>query len=198
MFLGERNEVPQLSGLASVYYDNLNNDNSSSNNINDRNDGFLVSAGSPPRAIGPNGQLTPPSDFAIAGATVMGSRLSRGDGVAGGIRGWLEIWDYAGGSSFRGFVAEDASRETKSLFVFFDAHTNSRELKQALVALIELTEALDCSHMVICIDRSIPSNEARLLTKGLQWAGFSPTTLDFWSAGLDLVSNRWLFMGMEV
>lgn len=52
--------------------------------------------------------------------------------------------------------------------------------------------------MVLCIDRSIPAGETKLLTKGLQWAGFSLTTLDFWSTGLDLVSNRWLFMGMEV
>lgn len=68
-----------------------------------------------------------------------------------------------------------------------------------LVALIELAEGpLDCSHMVICIERSIPAEEANGLAKGLQWAGFSLTTLDFWSPGFDVLSNRWLFMGMEV
>lgn len=131
MFLGERNEVPQRSGLASAYYDNFSDN--LNNNINDRNDGRQVPDGQPPHAIGPNGQLTPPSDFPITDETMMGGRLGGGDGIAGGIRGWLEIWDYAGGSSFRGFVVEDASRETKSLFVFFDVHTNSRELKQAYV-----------------------------------------------------------------
>jgi len=184
MFLGERNVAPQHSGLASVYYDNHNN--------NDRND-------RPPNAIGPNGQLTPPDDFPIADEIMMGRRRGLNAGANGSVRGWLEIWDYAGGSSFRGFVAEDASQETKSLFVFFDVHSISRDLKQALVALIELAESpLACSHMVICIERSIPAEETKALTKGLQWAGFSLTTLDFWSAGLDVVSNKWLFMGMEV
>lgn len=52
--------------------------------------------------------------------------------------------------------------------------------------------------MVICVERSIPEEETKGLTKGLQWAGFSLTTLDFWSNGFDVLSNRWLFMGMEV
>jgi hypothetical protein len=120
MFLGERNVAPQHSGLASVYYDNHNN--------NDRND-------RPPNAIGPNGQLTPPDDFPIADETMMGRRRGLGAGANGSVRGWLEIWDYAGGSSFRGFVAEDVSQETKSLFVFFDVHSISRDLKQAYVPL---------------------------------------------------------------
>ncbi len=52
--------------------------------------------------------------------------------------------------------------------------------------------------MVICLERSIPEEEAKGLIKGLQWAGFSLTTLDFWATGLDIVSGRWLFMGMEL
>jgi len=198
MLLGERNVALQGSGLASVhnndnyYYndnDNNNSYNSSISNNATRNDGRA-------RAVGHYGQLTPPTDFPIADETMMGRR---GFGAPGGVLGWLEIWDYAGGSSFRGFVAEDASRETKSLFVFFDAHSITRDLKQALVALIELAEGpLACSHMVICIERSIPAEETKGLTRGLQWAGFSLTTLDFWSPGFDVLSNRWLFMGMEV
>ncbi|KAK4039882.1 ornithine decarboxylase antizyme-domain-containing protein [Parachaetomium inaequale] len=196
MLLGERNVALQGSGLASVYNDNHNynsNDNNSYNNSisnnASRNDGRA-------QAVGHHGQLTPPDDFPIADETMMGRRRL---GARGGVLGWLEIWDYAGGSSFRGFVAEDATRETKSLFVFFDAHSITRDLKQALVALIELAEGpLACSHMVICIERSIPEEETKGLTKGLQWAGFSLTTLDFWSPGFDVVSNRWLFMGMEV
>jgi hypothetical protein len=196
MLLGERNVALQGSGLASVhnndnYYHNDNNGsyNSRISNNATRNDGRA-------QAVGHYGQLTPPADFPIADETMMGGR---GFGAPGGVLGWLEIWDYAGGSSFRGFVAEDAGRETKSLFVFFDAHAITRDLKQALVALIELAEGpLACSHMVICIERSIPAEETKGLTKGLQWAGFSLTTLDFWSPGFDVVSNRWLFMGMEV
>jgi hypothetical protein len=206
MFLGERNAAMHGSGLASVY----DNSNSSSNSIDNANRNRMA----------PNGQLTPPDDFPIADETMMRSRRGFGVSGRGGILGWLEIWDYAGGSSFRGFVAEDARREIKSLFVFFDAHAITRDLKQAyvstppstylpfawtwlthgrLVALIELAEGpFACSHMVICIERSIPEEETKGLTKGLQWAGFSLTTLDFWSEGFDVLSNRWLFMGMEV
>ncbi|KAK4104404.1 hypothetical protein N658DRAFT_492513, partial [Parathielavia hyrcaniae] len=187
MFLGERNAAMHGSGLASVYHDNY-----SHNISNSRNDGHA-------RAMGQHGQLTPPDDYPIADATRMGN--CRGFGVSGrgGIHGWLEIWDYAGASSFRGFVAEDARQGTKSLFVFFDAHSITRDLKQALVALIELAEGpFVCSHMVICVERSIAEEEIHGLTKGLQWAGFSLTTLDFWTERFDVLSNRWLFMGMEV
>jgi hypothetical protein len=115
MFLGERNAAMQHSGLASVY------NNTNTNNYNNRNDG---------RAMGHHGQLTPPDDFPISDETMMGRFRA---GPRGDVSGWLEIWDYAGGSSFRAFVAEDASRGTKSLFVFFDEHSMSRDLKQAYV-----------------------------------------------------------------
>ena len=68
-----------------------------------------------------------------------------------------------------------------------------------LVALIELADGpLECSHMVICIDRTISPDERQGLMKGLQWAGFSLSTLDFWTGGVDVTSNQWLFMGMEM
>ncbi len=67
------------------------------------------------------------------------------------------------------------------------------------MALIELAEAaLGCSQLVICIDRSIPGDDATALMKGLQWAGFSLTTLDFWAGGVDVTSKKWAFMGMEL
>lgn len=40
---------------------------------------------------------------------------------------WLEIWDYAGGTSFRAFIAGEG--EKKSLFVFFDRAVIGRDLK---------------------------------------------------------------------
>lgn len=120
-------------------------------------------------------------------------RVSHGE-----IAAWLEIWDYAGGNSFRAFLAEDRAR-VKTLFVFFDANVIGRDLKQALVALIELAEGpLACEHMVIAVDRGIAEEERKPLLTGLQWAGFSLTTLDFWTGGVDVTSDRWLFMGMEV
>ncbi|KAL1890035.1 hypothetical protein Sste5346_008470 [Sporothrix stenoceras] len=116
---------------------------------------------------------------------------------------WLELWDFVGCGSFRGFLAEDPAGET-SLFAFFDASVLSRDLKKALMALIELADtALGCAHLVICVDRggaeALP-DEAATLLKGLQWAGFSLTTLDTWTGGscVDVTSSRWIFMGMEL
>jgi len=39
---------------------------------------------------------------------------------------WIELWDYAGGISFRGFVTAEGE---KSLFAFFDASIDGRDLK---------------------------------------------------------------------
>jgi len=227
MFLGETDLASQRSGLTGVHYDNDNINDINDNYYHDRNyndndiatygggiardrinpqpygrsghDGaYAVAVGHASSALAPHGQMTPPDDFPIGHETLM-----RSHGAWEHVRGisaWLEIWDYAGGSSFRAFVAQDPhDEEEKSMFVFFDSHVVSRDLKRALVALIELAEGpLTCSRLVICLDRRIPEEEATAVIRGLQWAGFSLTTLDFWSGGLDDVSNQWLFMGMEV
>lgn len=112
---------------------------------------------------------------------------------------WMEIWDYQGGASFQAFVAEDVASGERSLFTFFGAGVVGRDLKKALVALIELTETpLGCSRLVVCIDRSIEEEELAGLSKGLQWAGFELETLDQWAEIRDVTSSKWLFMGMEV
>lgn len=41
---------------------------------------------------------------------------------------WLEVWDYAGGCSFRAFVGGNGDQ--KSLFAFFDSTVIERVLKQ--------------------------------------------------------------------
>lgn len=67
------------------------------------------------------------------------------------------------------------------------------------MALIELADSpLSCTQLVICIDRTIPEEEAQGLMKGLQWAGFSPATLDLWAGDVDVTSTEWVFMGMEI
>lgn len=138
---------------------------------------------------------------------------------------WMEVWDYAGGASFRAFVANDGKE--KSLFIFFDIQgVMGRDLKKAyvtsipshypfdvysnelytdlplshsLMALIELADGpLDCSHIITCIDRRIPIEEAMELSKSLQWVGFEMTTLDHWAHELDITSRNWMFMGMEL
>jgi len=199
MFLVEGNPAPQLSRLTGVYY----NDYGEPVTVADRGG---VGAGTVPSGAGALASSlppTPPYDCPIGKAAVMqgpsARNMNNGRAGLGVIGAWLEIWDYAGGSSFRAFVSEDAAAGDKSMFVFFDAHVLGRDLKQALVALIELAEGpLGCGHMVICIDRTIPGDDSTALTRGLQWAGFSLTTLDFWTSGLDVFSDRWMFMGMEL
>lgn len=68
-----------------------------------------------------------------------------------------------------------------------------------MIAMIELADAvLGCSHLVMCVDRLIPSVDAKGLARSLQWVGFEPITLDHWAKDVDVVSDRWLFMGMEI
>jgi len=110
----------------------------------------------------------------------------------------MEVWDYAGGASFRAFVANKG--DETCLFVFFDIEgVLGRDLKKALMALIELADGpLSCSHIVTCVDRRMPAEEAVELTKSLQWVGFEMTTLDHWAGDLDVTSKKWVFMGMEI
>ncbi|KAI0012276.1 ornithine decarboxylase antizyme-domain-containing protein [Xylariaceae sp. FL0662B] len=140
-----------------------------------------------------NYALTPPDDYPMPPSSLSNGLIK----PAVNVGGWMEFWDYAGGASFRAFVAEDGS--VKSLFAFFDNGLIGRDLKQALVALIELADApLECSHVVICLDRSMPDDHAKALMKSLQWVGFNLITLDRWTKDADITSDKWLFLGMEM
>ncbi|KAJ3472359.1 hypothetical protein NLG97_g11056 [Lecanicillium saksenae] len=112
----------------------------------------------------------------------------------------MEVWDYVGGASFRAFLASNRRNGEKSLFVFFDLEgVMGRDLKKALMALIELADGpLGCLNIVTCMDRRMPVDEALELTKSLQWVGFEMTTLDHWANDVDVTSNQWVFMGMEL
>ncbi|KAL2071648.1 hypothetical protein VTL71DRAFT_12883 [Oculimacula yallundae] len=110
---------------------------------------------------------------------------------------WVEIWDYSGGSSFRGFVGGDGDK--KSLFAFFDSAVVGRDLKQGLMALIELAESVFAvNQVVICLDRSVPEVDRKAFLKSLRWVGFELISLDMWANKLDVTSDRWLYLGMEV
>ncbi|KAI1262729.1 ornithine decarboxylase antizyme-domain-containing protein [Xylariaceae sp. FL1019] len=147
-------------------------------------------------------QLTPPDDNLVEFPPTPPSSLPR-DGLStvtttgAETKGWMEFWDYKGGASFRAFLAEDG--DEKSLFAFIDGGLIGRDLKHALVALIELADVpLGCSHVVICLDRLMAEDHAKALMKSLQWVGFELTTLDHWAGEIDVISDKWLFMGMEV
>lgn len=44
---------------------------------------------------------------------------------------WMEIWDYAGHVTFRGFIAE--KDDQRAMFVFFDSSVIGKDLKQGYV-----------------------------------------------------------------
>lgn len=114
-----------------------------------------------------------------------------------GVSAWLEIWDYRGGCSFRGFVG--GKGEGKSLFAFFDSSIIGRDLKQGFMALIELAESVFAvSQVVICLDRSVGDEDRKAFMKSLRWVGFELITLDLWANDLDVTSDRWIFLGMEI
>lgn len=110
---------------------------------------------------------------------------------------WIEVWDYVGGCSFRGFVGGEGQK--KSLFAFFDPSVLGRDLKQGLMALIELAEVVfDVSQVVICLDRSVPESDRKAFMKSLRWVGFDLIPFDMWTGQLDSTSDKWLFLGMEI
>lgn len=47
--------------------------------------------------------------------------------MGGLIKDYVEVWDYAGGARFRGFVAE--KRDVRTMFVFFDKAVVGMDLK---------------------------------------------------------------------
>ncbi|KAK6583966.1 hypothetical protein PZA11_003696 [Diplocarpon coronariae] len=113
------------------------------------------------------------------------------------IDAWVEIWDYAGGCSLRGFVGGDGDK--KSLFAFFDSAVVGRDLKQGLMALIELAETVFAvSQIVICFDRSVPELDRKAFLKCLRWVGFELISLEMWTSNFDVTSDKWLYLGMEV
>lgn len=89
---------------------------------------------------------------------------------------FIEVWDYVGGASFRGFVAEKGIE--KSLFLFFE-HVEGTQLKHGLIALIELaSECFSCDRLVICLDRK--TDRIHSLIRDLGWVGFELITLSHW------------------
>jgi hypothetical protein len=132
----------------------------------------------------------------------------------GVVESWFELWDYIGGTRFRGFVAERNGQ--RGMFAFFDHEAAGHNLKprcahlaalyekcchtnllNSLLALIELCSDLEinCSELNLCIDRHIP--DAGPLMKSFGWVGFEASTLAEWTDGGDIISERWLFLTLE-
>ncbi|KAK1980918.1 ornithine decarboxylase antizyme [Colletotrichum cereale] len=184
VFRGETDTGPRGSGLHQGVYNNNNNNNNGSTNAT-----ML--------------QTPPPDEDLAVQPHSFGGRCGAADGnpmassAPAPATAWLEVWDFAGGASFRAFVADDGTE--RSLFALFDRNVIGRDLKPALMALMELVDGpLDCQHLVICVDRGIEQEDAKSLMKSLQWVGFELTTLDHWARDVDVTSDQWLFMSMEI
>jgi len=125
----------------------------------------------------------------------------------GHVSAWLEVFDYVGGNRFRGFVAEKrdthSSSSSRSMFIFFDEAVIGGDLKAGLMALLELCELAEfqCERLVVCLDRGAEPGALEALAKDLGWIGFQLATLVEFAEGLacpEIVSERWLFMEMDV
>jgi hypothetical protein len=67
------------------------------------------------------------------------------------------------------------------------------------MALIELAETVFAvSQVVICVDRTVQEADRKAFLKSLRWVGFELVSLDLWAGDLDVSSDKWLFLGMEV
>jgi hypothetical protein len=73
---------------------------------------------------------TPPPDDTFPASFRRGSDVSVHPNKKGyRVDAWMEVWDFAGGASFRAFVADNGSERT--LFVFFDVQgATARDLKK--------------------------------------------------------------------
>jgi len=101
----------------------------------------------------------------------------------------LEVWDYIGGASFRGFVAEKREKQERSLFLFFEQGVEGTELEHGFVALIDLAmECFDCQNLVVCLDRQTP--EMKHLVRDLGWVGLELLTLSNWASPATASTSR--------
>lgn len=115
----------------------------------------------------------------------------------GMIREYLEVYDYhSSGVRFRSFVAEQGV--SRALFVFFDSEVMEQDLKPGLTSLLELAGAdgIDCDQLIVCLDRK--ADGCKDLAKDLGWVGFEIAMLDEWSGHECTLSDRWLFLSMDV
>ncbi|GAB7341144.1 hypothetical protein MBLNU457_7445t1 [Dothideomycetes sp. NU457] len=197
VFLGEGNTTIQDSLAMGARYNNMKDtthpDLATRGAMGSRIDSAVLGpkdTGLPTPEPSPDGLLGPRMQDLAAGA------LTEHHDCA--VDEWVEVWDYAGGLRFRGFVASQSG--VRTLFVFFDHQVMGKDLKKGLMSLLELGGNADfeCSGLVICLDRLGNQDDVADLTRDLGWVGFELVTLDAWSAGTACTSNRWLFLGMEV
>ncbi|QIW98759.1 hypothetical protein AMS68_004277 [Peltaster fructicola] len=90
-------------------------------------------------------------------------------GSIGMVKTYLEMYDYTGGVTLRGLVAEKDGE--RALFAFFSKTVIGEDLKPGLTALLELasTASFDCSQLIVCVDRTADAQDSTDLVKDLGW-----------------------------
>ncbi|KAI1004405.1 hypothetical protein K3495_g3809 [Podosphaera aphanis] len=148
--------------------------------------------------LGAEGRLSKHGSYVMSvGTRVKNAHKPYQEGFKTSIDVYLVIWDYLSGCRFRGFVGGQGTK--KSLFIFFEPSVLVNDLKQGLIALIELAESVfDLSKVVICLERSAPEKDCLAFVRNLRWVGFEPITLELWSNSTHILSDRWLFLGMQI
>ena len=68
------------------------------------------------------------------------------------------------------------------------------------MALLELasSEGFECDQLVVCVDRSPGQEAVEDVTRDLGWVGFELMMLDGWARTSGALSDRWLFLGMDL
>jgi len=69
------------------------------------------------------------------------------------------------------------------------------------MALIELAAVSEiaCDQLIVCFDRAFETSPlSKTLLRDLRWVGFELTTLTAWTGDSNAISDKWLFLGMDV
>lgn len=68
------------------------------------------------------------------------------------------------------------------------------------MALLELasSDGFDCSQLIVAVDRTADEEGVKDTTRDLGWVGFELMMLDQWSGDRACISDRWIFLGMDV
>jgi hypothetical protein len=56
---------------------------------------------------------------------------------------------------------------------------------------------MQCTELVVGLDRNIEESELHTLIRDLGWVGFEMTTLAPWTGGSSATSDRWIFLSVE-
>ena len=68
------------------------------------------------------------------------------------------------------------------------------------MALLELAGAdgFECDRLVVSVDRTAGNEAVEDVSRDLGWVGFELMMLDAWAGTSGSISDRWLFLSMDV